>query len=1420
LVLTPKGGDFASSNKREALQRKIWELQIEHQKEPGQGTQEPITIKTSTAEVTEIKPEQTEKEEDMLRHLIVEAISTYRELIDAGEKIEDAKSKAIQKINELAIGEYDHLAIPATEKFRIELEKESVVQPPEKLPIEVGDATNVEYQERNREMLASAVEQAVVVFNDEISNGRSIESAEGKALLEFGRLTSEITNTPEENQTALLELQKKLEKLKTTEIAKKTATGQEGIPPIADANSAEISPPEEGVPSVSPESPAVVGALPKPERADATEQAKRPEVQKEVEHHPGNPLLVKAVNRWWKETGGRDRDNLIELAKELGVNAAFYDFTNLNFRSFAEAGYYDFEQSYMNGGFLGTMNPDGTLSIILVAFSLLKDIRGGRLRLGYLFDGIENIPEGKSYPEKIRVERTCVLRKYSSLSSGKEIIGDRYKVVSKGSYGNAEQEEEEPGQQTSTMPNETKPEIPPERTHEKSESKPAPFVPTSEWQEVPKDAILPPGLEIRMNLETGKNEARTQPSSAPEQPVTTQKTPELSREDEEKLAQEIMEERGWKERDSENDSERRSSFTETQLQDLERDAIAAGYTPEEAAQIRHDSSISDGEYLYFRDEINERRAKQAEKRTTPEDAAVEARAIEAIATVENQEDVAKLPEKVKERLGLGFGNLGFLVEEYKNGFFASAFEKARGKLKAKSTVGRFVESLAENYRRDQEKAKKKFEDVKRGDKHRLSNAGYLVGNIVRYGRTVLDFFTGYTIASPLRYTMMGAMMFGRGAEAAKEARLKNEKVIEKTRTKKKDIKKAEEEAWKIYEKAEQKAGKGNVSKEALQKAFMEGLPQDLLSRLNGSSPEIKICIARKIVEGITVKWIGSSLNKIEKKLGKAKDEKEREKILSKYETKLKDLNRIIGEYGQIDLLAISGKLAESAAKGVVTAVSVETLLALPLEKIFDIKIWDSVSSVLGEENETGTGSHINGTEHESTPETSQRTQAPETSPKPQTSEPSSKPPVADAETKPPNSKTRPEPSTKPSATETPKSAERKTQEPRVKFIIEPLEQKKEFTNLILGDQDSIWTSTEDTFRLRARELGYDPKMHGDLSAWARKKTAEIINELSEKEYGGKGVPDVVHDNDKITIFIGEDGKPHLRFENASGIKADYLEKPDHTVETISDSDLKPESDNLPVEKGPGYKEPYDQHPEIDTVRKPFVETPIEETRAPKVIEPETKAPETPEQEIAPEKTPESVTGTPAEPEIKPPKIPDQELPPSAPQAQEPTPKETSWEDFSKEYSAVKPSQGHSIVREYITQEKFAGIRNKTGFTSPDKINVFANMFGGDWKDIKEDSLESTLKSFNSEIKSYTHDLLDGTLDRALEKIPQQIAPFPIEGKSGSLFYAESVGNGKWNLFTIGKNGDGFLVEETDGGFLGTKKTKFNINEIAKILGLR
>lgn len=324
--------------------------------------------------------------------------------------------------------------------------------------------------------------------------------------------------------------------------------------------------------------------------------------------------------------------------------------------------------------------------------------------------------------------------------------------------------------------------------------------------------------------------------------------------------------------------------------------------------------------------------------------------LEAVFAVAKAEKVDGLPRNVQEKLSRGLNEVTFLVEGNKNKFFAGAVEKAGEKLNLdqKGTLGRFVSSLAETFRRNQVKAKEKYEAA-----NTLSNLSSLAGNLLRYGRLVLG-ITGYSV-TPLGPVMLGAMAFSRGAEAAKEARFKNEEVIKKTRVgdeenvSQADLDRAEDEAWKIYEAAQGKAGGAEVSSAELNRAFMEGLPRDILERLDRYSSPEKITSAADIARNLTERWINFSLERVQKKLDQAETEAEKQKILKKYEGKLNDFNRLVGDYGQIDALAMGAKISEGLAKGVRQAMTVETLFELPFAAQ---KIWSDLAGVLGERGET------------------------------------------------------------------------------------------------------------------------------------------------------------------------------------------------------------------------------------------------------------------------------------------------------------------------------------------------------------------------------------------------------------------------------------------------------------------------------------
>lgn len=330
------------------------------------------------------------------------------------------------------------------------------------------------------------------------------------------------------------------------------------------------------------------------------------------------------------------------------------------------------------------------------------------------------------------------------------------------------------------------------------------------------------------------------------------------------------------------------------------------------------------------------------------------------------EELEQMPQKEKIKLSKGLANLGLYVEYRKDSFFSSVFNKFAKPVAKKDkhiaeqgTLTRFLTSMAENYGKDAERAENKLRQKGRKG---LANYRYIASNISMYGRILAD-VVGWTAASPFRYVMAGMMFFARGAQAAKEARLKNKEAIKKTRID--DIDKAEEEAWKIYKLARSR-GKDQVTGEDLVKAYQENLPEDLLGRLKN---RVNAGKAYNIIGNIVAKDIGRSVKKIEMKLdniekNKKLSEEERiikkEKILEKYNRFLKDLDGMVSKYGAFDGLALGAKYAETGAKAVIAGLTVESLYLLTqnLPKLYNDlhNLYNSISSeheIIGKGAEVG-----------------------------------------------------------------------------------------------------------------------------------------------------------------------------------------------------------------------------------------------------------------------------------------------------------------------------------------------------------------------------------------------------------------------------------------------------------------------------------
>lgn len=296
-------------------------------------------------------------------------------------------------------------------------------------------------------------------------------------------------------------------------------------------------------------------------------------------------------------------------------------------------------------------------------------------------------------------------------------------------------------------------------------------------------------------------------------------------------------------------------------------------------------------------------------------------------------ELERTPEGEREKISVGFRNVGFFVEEAKNNFFARVFKElseAHTKLETsdvvtrkeaptpgkKSVVGKFMGQLGKRFNEEAGKARERIETIeKTKDRETLANAGYLFGNAVK-----LWTITSGAVTMPLRAIAMGGMAFSRGADAAKEVRLENEKVIEKTRIE--DMNRAAEEAWKVYEAAKGRAGTEAVGVKDLEKAYREQLPKDILARLEAKTPE-QPSLMNRVAQGFMKVHIERSVKRLERKTAKieanekltAKEKSaKRERLFNRFDRRLHDYDRVVGQFGTVDALAMGLRYAEIGGK--------------------------------------------------------------------------------------------------------------------------------------------------------------------------------------------------------------------------------------------------------------------------------------------------------------------------------------------------------------------------------------------------------------------------------------------------------------------------------------------------------------------------
>jgi len=277
----------------------------------------------------------------------------------------------------------------------------------------------------------------------------------------------------------------------------------------------------------------------------------------------------------------------------------------------------------------------------------------------------------------------------------------------------------------------------------------------------------------------------------------------------------------------------------------------------------------------------------------------------------------------------GWSNIGYKTTEIKSKVLGSAMAQLSKATKGNKFLHTFFNKYTGIYNKAGERAKKEQETIGKGKISRLSGMGQGMGNVFKYGRIIYDLVGSHSMRglNPFRHVTAAAMFVGRTAEAAKETRFEYEGAKEKTRVK--DIDRAMDEAWGVYDKAFAEKNSDEVTAEDLEKAYKDNLPKDVQDRLNRMDfAGTKFC--EKILHK-DIKWAADRLMKkidqIESDSNLKPKEKEakRQELLKRNEDFINELDSMVGDQGVIDNISYFSRLTEKTSKTVANVLIIDSV---------------------------------------------------------------------------------------------------------------------------------------------------------------------------------------------------------------------------------------------------------------------------------------------------------------------------------------------------------------------------------------------------------------------------------------------------------------------------------------------------------------
>ncbi len=340
------------------------------------------------------------------------------------------------------------------------------------------------------------------------------------------------------------------------------------------------------------------------------------------------------------------------------------------------------------------------------------------------------------------------------------------------------------------------------------------------------------------------------------------------------------------------------------------------------------------------------------------------------------QEVKELPPEKRRSYFEGIAEIGYRTQEWKGKLFSWIYGKIEKNLTEKgktdveqSAVTRFVINARKSYETTTEQARESRKHIHDGElwkrtKQKGVGAATLLGNAALYSRVAGIFGAG----DPIRIIGATAMAFSRYGDVVKDTVLDSAETIERGRTK--DIGKAWDEAWQIYEEAKKNAAeeKREITANDLREEYMRKLPEDIKERFR-ANPTGE---SRALAQRYAAFWISRGLERFNDELFKARyktshntlELRRREtEILKRHTQFLKDVDRFVDRAGKINLLAYGSKVAGRYGALTAIAVGIETSIegGFRLDEKFNHgkaleKITGAVTGFMEEKEEAGSTS--------------------------------------------------------------------------------------------------------------------------------------------------------------------------------------------------------------------------------------------------------------------------------------------------------------------------------------------------------------------------------------------------------------------------------------------------------------------------------